>query len=342
MSSGTQQPTVKDLFLIKSNGKYGYINKSGFVVIEPQFDKAANDFFEGLAPIAIGRSYGYIDESGSIAIEPQFDLTSDFSEGLAYVWTSGKYGYIDRTGAVVIAPQFDGAGKFSAGLAPVTIGGKPCLVNRAGHVIANPDPFRIVQKFPEGLAAVRVGDKFGYMDETQRVVIEPQFDEADDFSEGLAHVNIGGKRFSHYDRGLQGGEHFYIDKTGKRIIDANKCGISERINLATSFSEGMARICLVERVGSHTWSQSFVRSLFSSSSDGVPSSSTEVKWKYGYIDKAGKLAIKPQFDDAKDFHGGLASVNIGYLPFSYERGILSDGKWGYIDKSGEYVWRPTD
>jgi WG containing repeat len=49
--------------------------------------------------------------------------------------------------------------------------------------------------------------------------------------------------------------------------------------------------------------------------------------KFGYIDKQGKLVIKPAFDDARKFRDGLAPVNVG-------------DKWGYIDKSGKTVIQP--
>lgn len=51
--------------------------------------------------------------------------------------------------------------------------------------------------------------------------------------------------------------------------------------------------------------------------------------KRGYIDKTGKIVINPQFDDARHFTEGLASVNIG-------------DKWGYIDKAGKIVWNSAD
>ena len=51
--------------------------------------------------------------------------------------------------------------------------------------------------------------------------------------------------------------------------------------------------------------------------------------KFGYIDKAGKIVINPQFDDAYNFFEGLASVGV-------------EDKWGYIDQTGRYVWEPTN
>lgn len=49
--------------------------------------------------------------------------------------------------------------------------------------------------------------------------------------------------------------------------------------------------------------------------------------KYGYVDKSGNMAIKPQFTSAGIFKEGMAKVGI-------------DGKLGYIDKTGTVVIKP--
>ena len=57
--------------------------------------------------------------------------------------------------------------------------------------------------FSEGLAAVKVGKKYGFIDETGKEIVPCNFDFADSFDkEGKALVKIK-DRF------------FYIDKTGK-------------------------------------------------------------------------------------------------------------------------------
>ncbi len=68
-----------------------------------------------------GNRYGYIDKTGHFVINPQFDFAWIFSEGLAAVLIgdeeTGKWGYIDKTGHFVINPQFNfGAFNFSEGL----------------------------------------------------------------------------------------------------------------------------------------------------------------------------------------------------------------------------------
>ena len=53
---------------------------------------------------------------------------------------------------------------------------------------------------------------------------------------------------------------------------------------------------------------------------------TVPKHTYGYIDTQGKLVVPGPFTWATDFRGGLAQVE-------------EDGRYGYIDRDGKYVWR---
>jgi len=51
--------------VVKSGGKYFYIDKTGKMVIESTFD-AANPFSRGLALIWMGKREGIIDRTGNI------------------------------------------------------------------------------------------------------------------------------------------------------------------------------------------------------------------------------------------------------------------------------------
>src|SRR6185369_6934339 len=109
-SSGRRSFDNGGLYPIMSQDrKWGYIDKAGNVVIQPQFERA-RIFSEGLASVSVdGNRYGYIDKSGTFVINPQYDEARSFSEGLAVVISDGKVGYIDTKGKVVITPQFERA-----------------------------------------------------------------------------------------------------------------------------------------------------------------------------------------------------------------------------------------
>ena len=54
-------------------------------------------------------------------------------------------------------------------------------------------------------------------------------------------------------------------------------------------------------------------------------SAVKIKDKYGYIDTSGKMVIPSQFEAAGPFSEGLAIIN------------SNDNQWGYIDRSGKMV-----
>lgn len=103
--------------------KFGFINKSGEMVIEAKYDFAYS-FAEGLAPVELNGKYVFIDKTGKVAIAQEFQRARSFSEGLALVRVNDKFGYIDGNGEFVIEPQFDCASSFANGMAGVNIGGR--------------------------------------------------------------------------------------------------------------------------------------------------------------------------------------------------------------------------
>lgn len=92
-----------ELDRVRIDGRYGFRNAAGQIVIDPQFDQAWN-FVDGLARVQLGGKWGFIDRSGAVVIEPAFDVAWDFDDGLARVRVGDRYGYIDTTGRYVWAP----------------------------------------------------------------------------------------------------------------------------------------------------------------------------------------------------------------------------------------------
>ena len=51
--------------------------------------------------------FGFIDRTGNMVVKPQFDHVQEFREGLAPVEMNGKWGYIDKKGDVIIPLEYD-------------------------------------------------------------------------------------------------------------------------------------------------------------------------------------------------------------------------------------------
>jgi hypothetical protein len=81
--------TRSAIFPVKAGGKYGFINNTGKLVVQPQFDDAGK-FDDGLAPVSLGGKWGYVDRDGKLAVPPQFELADPFSDDLALVAINRK------------------------------------------------------------------------------------------------------------------------------------------------------------------------------------------------------------------------------------------------------------
>jgi serine/threonine protein kinase len=169
-----------------------------------------------------------------------------------------------------------------------------------------------IRNFSEGVARVILNGRMGYINTKGNFVIQPEFDGASYFSDGLALAWIYGKN-----RG-------YIDKTGHFVIPPQFGR-----NTVHDFSEGLARLCVVRTCGyiDKTGHLAIARKFPNAQdfSEGLASVKTDDKW--GYINKSGKIVISPQFDEANSFSQALAAVKIG-------------DRWGYIDKNGKLLIPP--
>lgn len=119
---------------VRSNGKFGFVDKLGKEVIPLKYDLA--DFFrEGLTIVELDAKYGFIDKSGNVVIPFKYDGGFTFQNGLAVVQLEGKYGYIDKMGNEVIPFKYDWAWSFSGGKAKVKLNGEEFYIDKNGNRI---------------------------------------------------------------------------------------------------------------------------------------------------------------------------------------------------------------
>lgn len=83
-------------------------------LIQPKYEWA-QQFSNGLAAVRIDGKYGYIDVSGKVVIAPRFDQAEEFDQGLAVAgeMEKGALGVIDQSGNYVVEPTFSYAKIFS-------------------------------------------------------------------------------------------------------------------------------------------------------------------------------------------------------------------------------------
>jgi hypothetical protein len=318
------------LFPIAADGKYGFMDRRGEVLIAPSFG-AVSRFSEGLSratpeldikramgdlEYAASREWGYIDTTGAWCVSPKTGwMLSDFSEGLACVTVSQEVGVIDMKGRV-IAPLLHGRhdGGYSGGRALVVIDGKAGFLGRDG-TLAIPATFAGARPFSEGLAAAYENGMWGYIDRSGEWTIRPRYREAYQFSCGLAHVVLFETRDS-----------TFIDTTGEPVFDRH-FNTDDLAGLRV-FREGLLSVRqngkwgFVGKTGDCVVHPRYdsIRGF----SEGLAAVRSGDKW--GYINLQGDVAIEPQFGRAWPFEHGLAAVEWEQVA-------------GYVDTKGRTVWQ---
>jgi len=151
--------------------------------------------------------WGFIDTTGRMAIDPVYDDVGLFSEFIAAVNQKGLWGYIDTSGREIVAPHYRSAFHFHEGRARVRAFDLPeRYISVTGKVISSSD-WEAVGDFSGGLAVVKSGSHFGYIDTSGNLVIQPIFSRAWKFDHQRAVVE---------DKEKQG----MIDLNGKYILQA--------------------------------------------------------------------------------------------------------------------------
>jgi hypothetical protein len=324
-------------FLIFNRRKWGYINPTGKIVIKPQFNYAENFFGERAAFKDSNGKFGYIDLNGKVIIPAQFEEANLFLEKRAAVKKNGKWGFINPEGFFILKPEFEEVTRFFEGRAAVRKDKEWNYIDLDGKLISQTEFFR-ASNFSEGLAAVvfQSQDEYqeGFIDYNGDLILKLKNFELDfsifaapRFTNGLSPVY----RLSSFSllneifTGEQEKKWGFIDKNGRKVVPLKYDSVSP------SFSECLTSITLNGKKGLvNNLGKIILEPKYESIrefSEGL--ARIKVNQKYGYIDKTGRVIIEPQFYDATNFEEGLASVQIS-----------ENGKWGSIDRTGRIVIKP--
>jgi hypothetical protein len=301
--------------VVVQDGKYGYIDHTGKVIIRPQFIWA-EDFWRGLGTVYVcgryvsvdssgalqplriaiegrleprkeGEKTGFVDASGQFKIAPTFEDALPFSEGLAAVRRGEKWGFIDTSGKSVIQPRFKSAFYFRQGVGVAESDTGYELVDTSGKLLA--DGFQYVDLITDGRIPASRDGKSGYLDLHGKLVIPFAYDGVRSFSGGLAAVQKGEK-------------WGYVDRNGQVVIPFE-------FDQAGQFASGLAPA----KLGDHS----------------------------GFIDRSGRFVFSLAFEYSAGFLTGDEDSGLLIAPADVAGFWTTDGRFGYVDTSGHVIWGPT-
>ncbi len=192
--------------MVKWEGQWRYIDKAGTVLPVPSLDKYYDFQKCGVAFYRSEGRVGLIDTEGAVVLPPTYDVIKSYVNGHARVVLNDKWGMIDASGAEVIPPEFEELGNYSAHAVTAKKNGHYGLFVNGGFKPL--DGIEYIWDFNEEipLTYAQWQDKVGFINPAGAWVIEPIFEKARPFRQGLAPV-YKNRRWG------------YIDPEGNIIID---------------------------------------------------------------------------------------------------------------------------
>lgn len=193
--------------------------------------------------------------------------------------------------------------------------GRYGYVNNLGKFALEPQ-YEEAQPFSDFLAAVKKDGKWGYINGEGKFVIEPRFEDAYLFSDQTAAVKEGGK-------------WGFINRSGKFLIEP-------KYENAAVFRQGLAAVQwegkwgFVNKSGEMTIPPKFPQVYFFQEDH----CGAMVEGKWGFIDRNGTFTVPPKYDEVFPFSEGLAAVNLGG---QREDNQFSGGTWMFVDPRGKLI-----
>ena len=346
----------------QENGKWGFINTAGEVVVEPQYDEC-HDYHNGYAAVKVNGKWGYIDIKHNLVIAPEFQDVEDFKNDLAIVIRDGKWGVINKTGKSPAGIIFDEIQEYRDGYALAYADGIQYFLDDEGEIRRLHKGFEF-SGYSNGMAAVKnkKKNKWGFIDKKGRLVIDAKYDTVYSFSNNIALVKHRGM-FKYIKK--SGGEQYIEGITGQPLEFVNGFAKIKLFNgysyIGSDFkripytyrevsdfkSNGLAAVRLGDN--SLSYINSTGKEKFKMNYDMIGDFSTnglalvKKNGKFGYINTEGKLVIDTLFTDATDFQYNHAYVatedRFGFIKFEqgYKIPTIAIANFSMADNGDELI-----
>lgn len=197
---------IGDYLIIRNGGRCGIINRQGEITVIPKYEQLEmldnTNFFR----FSRNGKFGVIDGLGNVIVPAEYDYIGRMSEDIIVAKKGRLYGCFDATGQEIVPFEFVEIKEYVGGMARISgSDGYYGFIDKNGSMLVRPD-FETVEYYSEGLALISYDGKFLYVDLDGKWILRKFYDAGGSFSCGLAPVCIEGK-------------WGYVDVKGKEVID---------------------------------------------------------------------------------------------------------------------------
>lgn len=349
--SFAQQPTSPDLYVVKQNNKYGYIDSTGKIMIQPQFDYA-DDFVEGLAKVGtlssspIDFNFGIISPSQKWIIPPIYERLTIQTNKVIIARKDSVYYIFNEQGKLLSkfkTPSISFANKYIA------------IVNKGGDYLLKGGETYLngswgIYKLNGQEIVPPILSNLGVTTYYKNVIIYSDSARNTGVMNLKGHILSPNKFFNIHpikntnllafqEKNFSWG---IINKRGKILVPPIYSIIddiaNERLIGVMHGHSSHSKIGFINQKGKLA-----IDTIYNSAS-GFSENLCAVRKdnKWGYINTKGEIVIPFQYSKAKNFNEGRAAVSVATnKSYTEEDYYFSKDKWGVIDTKGTYIVSPT-
>lgn len=307
--------------IMTSEGKWGFINKKGKLIIPAQYDGSIFLFFNKGASVATMNDKKFLlDKKGNDLTPKGYSFQSTLDGNFAVIGKEGKIGLMNFSGKILVPVGTYAAfwHTYKSNYIAVFQNQKKGATNLKGDFIIAPKYNQLFSLDGDkgNIFTAMHDNKYGLLDKKGHELTEFKYEDARYFSEGLCGVKLENK-------------YGFINKKGEEIIPFKYDDI-------TDFSEGLAGVNINGAWGViNKKGQLIVPATYTyihKNHDGLMI--VENNKKYGVIDSTGKIIIPVEYELVEEHR---KENNKGEAKEENIFPVKRDGKWGLINNKGEFI-----
>ena len=317
------------LFGFETNDRFGYMDKTGKVIIPAEYSYKLNDnsiplFYKGVIAVKKDSKMGIIDKTGKIIIPFEYDNTythyqvNDAFPVLKKENGKNLYGVINSQNKVTIPIIYDEM-LMDSNLVKVKKDGKWGLMDLKGKQILPNEYDAITTYSREKLVQATKGDQLKFMDQSGKLLFEKAKNIYTIYgcTDGMIRCKVNDK-------------YGYMDFKGNEIIITRYDDANDFVNgLAKAGKKTVASgntilYGFIDKKGNEIIPLTYPSANLGLFQYGLIKAKDPETNRFGYFDKTGKWVLQPIYLEATNADG-MSGVWVK----------MTDGKQHYISKAGK-------
>ncbi len=349
-------PFYEDLASVYKNGKYGFVNPEGELLIDLKYDEVT-PFKNGLARVLINNLAGLINSKGDIILDCLFDQLYWVDKNVFVLGKNHKFFLYNSDQLKVISNAYDYINWLGNELFEISLNdsvryeSKKGLMNFTGNVIHEPE-FIEFSKLTNGYAVVKKNNQYAIMNALGQLLTKFTDEKLENKANGFfikekELYKFNGKKLKSINGENPepfGVGYYLVSNNGlKGVVDEHgKIIVPIKFDEISPLQENMVYIVKQNKSFGlyHKTGKMLLKPVYQQIDDFKDGMAiVKQNGRYGFINTAGKISVPILYNKVEQFSEGMAVVcrqpKYGFIDTNNQIKIPFEYNWAESFKNGQ-------